>query len=314
MSEPDFSGVDPLRVPEARRRIAALEAYLSLPNANTADAVRLGRAVGLSRWQFQRLARVWRDHRAPYLIVAGKRGPSKRDYGIAPRAAEIAREIIERSDAEDPVTQISARIEAACRNEGLTAPSRPTIRSYVRAVRHEAHASGPPRLVIGRMWFHLPMRGRPANAMPTLLAAVLLPERRIIAHRVSTDPEAPPPVADLLADVIDLREPGAPARPLVMGRDDRRAAETILLKAGLGERLAIRRAPQEDLSHSLAGRLGALDALYRRARARPATRKAATRFEEPLDPADVTAAIEQAVATHNEANGVDAPEFDLVAR
>lgn len=313
MREPDFSGIDPLRVPEVRRRIAALDTYLALPSPSTVDALRLGQSVGLSRWQFQRLVRVWRDHRSPKLLVAGRRGASKRDYGIAPRAIEIARETIAHAEPDEPVTVISSMIEDRCAEEGVAPPSRPTIWNYVRAARQVTPASGPPRIVIGRMWFHLPMRDRAVEAMPMLLAATLLPEGIIITHRISTDPMMPPSVADLIAEVATLRVPDAPVRALVMDDDDRRAASAVITDAGLGRARGRPQSAQRDLSRSMAGKLGPLEALYRRSRARPATRKAAARFEEPLDPADVSAAIERAVAISNASRVTTVPAFDIAA-
>lgn len=311
MSEPDLSGIDPLRVPEVRRRIAALEAYLSISSASTADAVKLGKSVGLSHAQFQRLARVWRDHRNPNLLGVGPRGRSKRDYGITPRAIEIAHETIALSAPEDRVTEISAAIEARCAEEDVARPSRPTIWNYVRAARKTAPVSGPPRIVIGRMWFHLPMLDRPVDAMPTLFAATLLPEGIVLAHRISTDPMIPPSVSDLISEVGSLLSPAAPIRELVIDDIDQRAASPALFDAGLSIMPRRSHSAQRDLSRSMAGKLGPLDAIYRRARARPATRKTATRFETPLDPTEVVAAIESTIASNNQAATEPAPKFDI---
>lgn len=310
MSEPDFSGIDPLRVPEARRRIATLEAYLALPSPTTADAVRAGAEIGLSRWQLQRLATVWRDHRDPGLIVVGRRGRSSRDYGVPPRANEIADEVIAASAPDASTTSIAVDIEVRCAAEDVDPPSRATIWSRAREARARSNASGPPRIVVGRMWFHLPVEGQPAGTMPTLLAAVLLPEGAIVAHRISTDALSPPPVADLVSEVAARRAIGALARELVIDDDDRRAAAEAVAAAGVAPSPARRRAPQKELSLALGGRLGRLAALYRRSMARPATRKAATRFERPLAPGAVVTAIEDAIAASNAAAGA-MPAFDI---
>ena len=311
MTEPCFSGIDPLRLPEVRRRIAALNRYLALPEPNTADAVRFGKSIGLSRWQFQRLAAVWRNHRDPRLVFNGRHGRSKRDYGIAPRATEIAEEVIAQARENDTVTAISIEIEARCAAESVAPPSRPTIWSYVRKARAEAPASGPPRVVIGRMWFHLPIKGKAPEAMPMLLAAVLLPEGKVVAYRISTDPLVPPPVAELVAELAAARTGRAPARKLRIDADDRRAADRALVEAGLNSVRADGRSVQKDLSRSLGGRLGPLVALYRRSRARPATRKPSTRLEQPLESADVVSAVEDAIATYNASSPSPMPEFDI---
>ncbi|RUA15526.1 MAG: hypothetical protein DSY55_06135 [Clostridia bacterium] len=68
MSEPDFSGIDPLRVPEARRRVEAIRRYLALEAPSSADTTRIASTIGLSRVQFGRLVRAWRDHRDAALL------------------------------------------------------------------------------------------------------------------------------------------------------------------------------------------------------------------------------------------------------
>ena len=45
MSEPDFSGIDPLRVPEARRRVATIEKFLELPAPTAADSQRFANSI-----------------------------------------------------------------------------------------------------------------------------------------------------------------------------------------------------------------------------------------------------------------------------
>ncbi|MFD1949462.1 hypothetical protein ACFSGX_01610 [Sphingomonas arantia] len=301
MSEPDFSGIDPLRVPEARRRIAAINEYLALPDSTNADAVRIAGTIGLSRWQFQRLARAWRDHRNPSLIVVGKRGPSARDYGIDPRGAEIARDVIDGAYRDATPTAISIEIERRCGMEEVTPPSRPTVWAWVRRSRADSEGAipGPGRIVIGRIWFHLPVEGQPAGAMPTLLAAVLLPERTIVAHRISTDPAHPPSVSDIVSDVAGLCTAGAGARHLVMEGDDRRAAGPALDDAGLCATGGEAHGPQAELSRAFGGRLTTLPAIHRRARARPATRRRETRLEQAIDPMAAIEAIEEAIASHN---------------
>ena len=45
MPEPDFAGIEPARVPEAKRRLAAIDKYLSLPSPTGEDAIRLARSI-----------------------------------------------------------------------------------------------------------------------------------------------------------------------------------------------------------------------------------------------------------------------------
>jgi hypothetical protein len=314
MSEPDFSGIDPLRVPEARRRVAAIEAYLELPDPTSADTARFGSSIGLSRVQFGRLARVWRDHRDARLLVIGKRGAATRDYGIDSRAAAIAADVIREAGAGATLAGTAPLIEQRCADAGVTPPARSTINNWIRAERASASAAvgGPSRIVIGRMWFHLPVAGLPASAMPTLLAAVTLPERVILAHAVSTDPAKPTSVADLIDRLAAMRTAGASPRPLLLDPDDRRVGAAALERAGVGGTRSHNRSVQRELSRSFGGRLGPLATVHQRGMARPATKRVITRQDAALPPPEVVATIDSAVDAHNAALA-PAPPFGLVA-
>ena len=310
MSEPDFSGIDPLRVPEARRRVAAIEAYLALPNPTSADTTRFGSSIGLSRVQFGRLARVWRDHRDARLLVIGKRGAATRDYGIDPRATEIATEVIREAGTGATLARIAPEIERRCAEAGVSAPARSTINNWIRAAR-AGTTEGPPRIVVGRIWFHLPVAGMPASAMPTLLAAVALPERIVLAHAVSTDPSTPPSVSELIDRLTAVRTSDAPLRPLLLDSDDRRMAADALDRAGLGATRSHNRSVQRELSKAFAGRLGPLPVIHQRSMARPATKRVISRQDQPLTAEDVVTTIADAVDAHNAATLMAPPPFDL---
>lgn len=312
MSDPDYSGIDPLRVPEARRRIAAVSEYLALPSPNTADAIRLAATIGLSRWQFQRLAAAWRDHRDPKLLVFGKRGTSSRDYGIERKAADIARHIIDREvRSGKSATSIAILIEDECGRQNVSPPSRPTIWNWLRAARAKGgfEMAGPPRIVVGRLWFHLPVAGQPADNMPTLLAAVLLPERTIVAFQISITAGEPPSLKKVLDDLLRLRTSGACRRVLLLDGADRLAAKEMLHDANIRVAKDARPSVKAQLSSAFSGKLGPLTVIHRRAAARPA-KTPKRRLEQAIAGSQVVAAIEAAVHAHNA--GVDTePMFDI---
>lgn len=301
MDEPDFSGIDPLRLPEARRRVALIEEYMALPSKTTADAVAFGARIGLSRFQFARLVRAWREHRQPRLLVVGRRGPATRDYGIDPRAAEIARGALEESGPDAELATVAPVVEARCAEAGVTPPSRPTLWTWLRKARAAGAtpAGGPPRIVVGRLWFHLPVIDAAPGDMPTALVAMLLPERRIVAHLASADEARPPAVADLVDLLVAGAAPGAPARPLLIEADDRRMADSALARSGLGGVRPHARSVQREIGRAVGGRLGTLAALHRRGSARPETRRVVQRQDERIAPAAALAAIDAAVAAHN---------------
>jgi hypothetical protein len=311
MSEPDFSGIDPLRVPEARRRIAVLDEYLSLAAPSEADIRRLADLIGTSRSSFFRLVRVWRDHRDARLLVIGKRGASKRDYGLDRRSVEIMTAVIAEQGCDATITSIFAEIERRCTDQNLKPPSPQTVNNHTRKARAAAgNVSGPPRIVVGRMWFHLPMTDRPANAMPTLLVAIALPERAILAHRVSTIAELPPSVTSLIDELSARRTLGAARRPVLLDPDDRRVSAAALERAGLGATRSHNRSVQRELAKALNRRLGPLTAIYQRGMAKPGIRPVLSRQDQPLPAAEVTAIIEGAISKHNGAVAA-APSFDL---
>lgn len=312
MNELDFSGIDPLRVPEARRRVTAISDYLKLPAPTSEHTQSFAASIGLSRNQFCRLARVWRDYREPALLVIGKRGASTRDYGVDERAIEIANEIITFAGASAKLTKVTTEVGERCAVEGVVPPARATINNYIRKALASASnvGAGPPRVVVGRMWFHLPVSGVPTNSMPTMLAAIMLPERMIVAHSISTDPMTPPLVSNLIDNVAALSTDAKPSRPLLLDPDDRRVAAEALTRAGLGKTRSHNRSVQRELSHAFGGRLGELTAIYQRTMARPATKRVITRQDQALNALEVVEIIEGAVQAHNAELGVR-PEFAL---
>lgn len=314
MEEPDFSGIDPVRVPEARRRIAAIRAYLALPNPRTADAIRIGESVGLSRWTFVRLARAWSEYGEARRLVLDRRADSGRGTIIDPIAAAIIDEATEEFGADAKLATIAKWVEARCLDAGVATPADTTIWKRMRKTRAAKNAptSGPPRIIVGRMWFHLPVEGHPSGSMPMALVAVMLPERLIVAHRVSVDPEAWPSVSGLIEDLAGRQTPGGEVRPLLLAADDLRASAAKLDAVGLGDLRPHRRALQIELSKAFRGKLGQLKASYRpttRAAKKPKIIQA-----RPLTEAEAADAITTAIEAHNSATLMLVPAFMFAAR
>ena len=203
MSEPDFSGIDPLRVPEARRRVEAIRRYLALEAPSSADTTRIASTIGLSRVQFGRLVRAWRDHRDAALLVVGKRGPATRDYGVDTRALAIMQRAIAETGAETTLNALAAEIDQHCMARGIAPPARGTINNHLKKARARGGTaiSGPPKIVVGRGWFHLPIVGVPHETMPMVLLAVALPERFILAFDVCLDASEPPHPGELVEKI-----------------------------------------------------------------------------------------------------------------
>jgi hypothetical protein len=314
MKEPDLSGVDPVRVPEARRRIAAIRSYMALPNPTTADAIRIGESVGLSRWRFVRLVRLWREHHDARRLVMDRRNNSGPTSLLDPVAATIVSDVIREMGADAKLATVAERIEARCAAAGVKAPVRPTIWHHMRKMRaaSAAPASGPPRIVIGRMWFPLRVEGLPIDAMSMALIAVMLPERIIVAHRVSVGMETPASVTDLVGDIADRQVAEGNGRPLLIEAGDRHAAADQLYLMGLAQMRPHRRSLQIEISKAFGGRLDQLKALYRPSRA-SAVKKPKTRQAQPLTKAEAIHAITTAIDANNAAISATIPPFKIAA-
>ncbi|RZL85372.1 MAG: hypothetical protein EOP66_01715 [Sphingomonas sp.] len=306
MEEPDFSGIDPVRVPEARRRIAAIREYLALPDPTTADAIRIGQSVGLSRWTFVRLVQAWNEHRDARRLVMDRRGNSGRASIIDQSAATIVDEAIREFGADAKLAVIARRIADRCAEAGVAVPADTTIWQRMRKVRvvTGAPASGPPRVIVGRMWFQMPVEDQ---AVPMALVAVMLPERLIVAYRVSIDPVSPPAVTELVRDLADRRADVGEARALLMNAEDLRAATAQLDSIGQKELRPQRRSLQIELSRAFGGRIRQLKTAYRPGTG--ATRKAGVRQAQPLTAAEAVVAVETAIDAHNAAMGAAMPAF-----
>ena len=315
MNEPDFSGIDPLRLPEARRRVAEITTFLQLPARTIADADRHASNLGISRFQLYRLAKVWREHRKPSMLVVSKRGGVSRDYGIPARSIEIANEEIAAAGPSGELATIALTVEMRCAGEGIAPPSRPTLWSYIMKARAEAvAASGPPSVVIGRFWFHLPIAGEGSGELPMVLAAVLLPERVIVAHVISADSANPPSVGDLVDALVGRCTPLATSRPLLLESGDRHAAARSLSLAGLDRVTAHPRSVQRTLARAFGERLGTLKAIYRRSSAKPGKKGVINRLSRPLQAEDAERVIADAIDANNAMHSIVMPEFSIACR
>ncbi len=306
----DLSGVDPARVPEARRRIKAIRTYLALEKPTTADAVRIGKNVGLSRWRFVRLAAAWRVHRDAKLLVMDRRNDSGPASSISPVAAGIVEKVIREVGTGATLRSIAERIEARCADVGVDAPARPTVWRELRKTQAGGNGTvpGPPRIVIGRMWFHLVVEDQLPGTMPMALVAVILPERLIVARRVSVDPDLPLEVELLVDDVAGCQKAGGQARPLLIGITDRHAAAARLEALGLSAVRPHDRSLQIEISKAFGGRLGQLKATYRPRRTR-SDAKPKLRQAQPLTGSEAIEAIDVAIEAHNGITQATVPPF-----
>lgn len=308
----DFTGVEPLRLHEARRRVAAIEAYLQIRSPTGQDTLDAARSIGLNQPQFSRLVRIWRAHHDVSRLVSGRRGPPKRDYGLDPRGMEILAKAINNAGDKAELASISTAVERACKRAGVRPPSKATMWKRIRAARAAGalQISPEPLIIMGRMWFHFPIAGRSKEEMPCLLAAVALPERHIIYHEISTELSQPPSIAKAVEMLLASRTAEAPNRRLLLDPYDCGAASAVLHHAGLSAVKPHKRSVQRMFTKALGGELGSLNGIFRRENARP-THRQLLRQDQPLTEVEVHNIIEAAIERHNGVFLSDMPPFDI---
>lgn len=301
MKKPDFSGVEPTRLAEARRRIGVIEGYLAIEGPNGEQTNAAAEKLGLTRWQFMRLTHAWRDHRDPAMLVKSRTGPSKRDYGIDTKAKQVALEVIRKLGMGAEISNAAPEIERICEAEGIEPPSRPTIYNYILAERRQGdlRVDGPPCLVVGRMWFHLPLTESAANSMPCLLAVAALPERIIVSYSISLRRDAPPSVVQALRDLFDQASSDGETRELLMSAVDRTAAMPILSSRNGLEIPRAKDSMQRMLAQAFGDGLGKLRPVYRRGSALVKPKYTMGAHDRPLTDVGAVAVIEQAIEANN---------------
>ena len=308
----DFSGVEPLRLHEARRRVAAVEAYNQLKSPTTHDATDAAQSIGLNLAQFRRLVRVWRTYRDASLLVSGPRRRPRGDYGLDPRAEEIIAKAIEEAGDNAELAPVSRAVRCACDHAGVRPPSQATIYKRIKAVRATGvgQIAADPLIIVGRMWFHLPITGRLTGDMPCLLVALTLPERQIIYHEISTNPSHPPCVRNAVRALITNRNQEAPKRRLLLDPYDFDVASAVLDEANLPAVKPHKRSVQRMLTKAMGGKLSSLNAIYRPQNARPHNRKI-SRQDNPLQENELHKIIELGIEHHNNSLASEVPLYDI---
>lgn len=299
MSELDFSGIEPARVPEVKRRLYAIRAYLDAPTQNGEATIRLAQSIGLTRYQFQRLVRVWRDHRNPAMLVIGKRGPATRDYGIDPRAKIIAGQFIESMGEGSTSNSIVNAVMQQCTQTGIKLPSQATIYNWIKQHRaKDSQGLGLPSIAIGRVWPRLVVSGH-ENAFPLLLVAVALPEKTILAHRISFDPERPASAGALMHELLQKCSPEAMPRRLLIGPHDLRVSAEPLRNAGATKLKSHSLSLQRLMSRTFGHRLADMPIVFQIKSARKSAAAILSRQDEPISESVATTVIEYAIDMHN---------------
>lgn len=316
MSRPEDSGVNPLRLPMALRRLAAIKKYLKLSNPTQQDTKEIAQSVGLSRSYFQTLVNAWLAHQDISLLVPKTDQKKGRGVRLNPRVYEILDEEVRNPVHHFHGPSITAQIQLRCKGEGLPAPSSGLIAGRIRKAKAEnPEANNPaPRIVVGRAWVKLPTRsiqGDEITAHPAVLLAVALPEGVVLNWRMALNDEQSPSMRDFVIDLVGGETLGALERPLWMQGVDIRAAGDTMTEVGLENLREYPLSVQNELVRCFNEKLGSLR-VYFRARYKSNDASKILKWEdEPVSRDTAFGVIGKAIASHNASRGGDYPAYRI---
>lgn len=266
------------------------------------DAERYAEEIGISVAQFYKLARVWRMHRNPKLVGAGRRGEKRiRRDGISPEAKRIVAEAVDEIGAAAGHEIIYREVIRRCEEVGITPPSRGSVWTFVMDRRATSPAQdGPTGILVGRLWPRLPTIQSGKVVFPEVVIAMRLPQRVILGLDISTDPDRKPSAAVALARAFDGMGTIEEGLQVFVEAGDVEDI-TVVHVARLGhEPKPARTSVSRMLSESLGRVVGGMEIAHRKQNAR-VERLLQARSNNPLSGDAAVAEIERAVATHNTA-------------
>lgn len=295
-NEPDLSGVDPVRWPEIRRRVAILDEFVALRRPSAGTRSRYAERLGLSGSQFLHLARVWRIKRDPASIPGARsRIAVKRRPRLPAASTQVAREVIDDLGPFARRRDVLAAVAERSRSAGVSPPSDTTVTKMLAAARTQASPADhlTPELLIDGCSVKLPVVCGEEVVMPRVLVAVALPERRIVAADIGFGPERPPSLTRLMERVRTASV--ADGTPLRVRAPHVTSAERASIGAIPPEHA--RNLPT--LARLLGDRISDLGIIHQEGKARHARSLVGARHASPLAPADAVRAIDDAIAAHN---------------
>jgi hypothetical protein len=292
----DLSGVDPVRLPEIRRRIMVLDEYVALhrPDADLRKAY--AARIGISVSQLYHLARVWRTSRSAESIPGARsRFAVPRPRRVDPGAIRIAQATIDHLGATTARRSILAEVARRCTEASVDAPSDSTVTNMLSAARSAmARPIGlDPEILVDELTVRLPVLDGRDVIMPRVLVAVVLPQRRIVATDMACTRTSAP---SFMALMRALEAASSTAGVRLPVRAPHVGGESDAVTRGKNVR---DRDHRPKLSQVMGNRLGQLGILYRPNMARPASELAAARHASPLHEADARRIILEATAEHN---------------
>lgn len=298
----DMTGVDPLRMAEVRRRVAAIKSYIALPAPDDRARRRHAKSLGLSVNQFLALVRVWRETgRANAVSGSGASRGTLRPKGprnLPTESKEAARAVVRSLGADVSHVDAVAAVEARCKTLGVRAPSRSTVWNMVMAARRDAGArDGADGLVLSRCHAKLPVEHPGGVAYPSLLLLVDAAKGTVLVAAMDEDETA----LDTLADALPEH---AAAREIVIDAD---LATTLGAVDSDMVRVVKPSAARTATARALGRGFGSIELIYQLSRAVRPERTLRSRKDRPLSLADARGVVLEQLSVHNRARGAGPP-------
>lgn len=303
MENRDLSDVHPLRWNQIRRRITVIENYLSLNNPTVADRNSAAIEIGLSVWQFGRLAETWRIHKRPSMLSTSastsRRGSRRRD-GIDDHVRQIVDNVISEVGTQARNKAVQKLVVERAEKAGVAPPSIGSVWNMLMESRRigKGQCSTPDgdrqeAIAVGRLWLELPVQVPDGTLVrPEILVAVLIPEGEIAAVDLCYGGD-PPSLAALTRKLNDLHDPRLRSRGMLVTPVD-----ALGLAPDAWPSITRSGDAQATVARIFGRGIGRIDVRYRRSHT-PVERHLKARHDEPLDTTDAGLAVEYAVREHN---------------
>lgn len=136
---PDLSFVDPDRRTEVTRRIRLIEQFVRSPGRRNAE--KAAAELGIGVFRFYKLVRIWREESRPERLTDVRRNRRRTDR-IDQRIRAILRQI-EKEHPTAPATRIEKIATVATKQQGLSLPSSPSVRSFIQKIRVARASTSP---------------------------------------------------------------------------------------------------------------------------------------------------------------------------
>lgn len=178
-----FSGIHPSYLEDTRQRVSLIEKFLA-GDRSRSSLIETADAIGLSPSRTGRLIRSYELHRDPKLISGDGRRQSR---SASTSGRDLVRQAIDATISSLGTTadarEIEQAVASACEDAAVAPPSTQLIwKSLAKARRknREPATNVSPKLLVGRVWFQLPVELEQGTVeRPEALIALRLPDKSI---------------------------------------------------------------------------------------------------------------------------------------